>query len=457
MKISNYFPFGFRYPKGFPYNEGNPDPGIEAVRKRMLYLNKVHAHTNLPGHIFAAAMALFQAESKYEPDEFWDNIKKEMKMQDVARVAFHLSGAVQHEPPRLEFPNAIALFDCRFVSTKEWEHIRRYSIGGSEAAAILGVAKYHSLRSIYHEKKTPYEEKRGVDSQHILDYGHSVEPYVIAEIASRLGAKQRPEYRMFAHRQYSFITCNPDGILEFPDGSLALFEAKTAMWLKISDWKDGIPPYYAPQPRQYMEVLDDARLSKGYIGVCLGGLPKDMIAHSYERDPAAGAAQVQKIVKYWKTYIERSVLPSFSGDAKLDQSAQYDYFDMKLANLAASHPLPGEALELFEAYFDKQTQYKDLTASVNAAKAEESRILTKIREAVPEGTTICQVPNGVTYCVRAKTVQRRSVNLMEIKNRSLLAAQLLQTMAATMKGPADDWSKPKIKKTETKAKKAVRL
>ena len=447
MKSSNYFPFGFRYPKGLAHNEYNPDPAIEEVKRRMAYLNRIHAMTNLPGHIFAAAMALFQSESDAKPDWFWKEIRAKLTTREVATIAEALADKVQDEPPRLEFPNAIALFDCRFVSTKEWEHIRRYSIGGSEAAAVLGVAKFQSQRTLYHEKKTPYKEIRNIDSQHILDYGHAVEPYVIGEIASRLGAKQRPEYRMFAHKMYPFITCNPDGILEFPDGSLALFEAKTAMWLKITDWKAGIPEYYAPQPRQYMEVLNDSRLNKGFIGVCLGGLPKDMIAHSYERDTEAGAKQVTQVVKYWKKYIERSVLPPFSGNPKLDHAAQYEYIPQNAPLwINPTSALPADTVPSFERYFELQAESKLLTKEINDTKSKEAALMQQIRSAVPEGMTICQIPDGMAYCIKATTGRKNTVKLGEIQNRAWSDAEDLQNMAEILKGTDCYWTTPKVSK-----------
>lgn len=198
-KSSEYFPFGFRYPVGLHHDENNPDPKIEDVRKRMEYLNKVHAKSGLPGHIFAAAMDLFQSESPHTPDIFWNAVQRELTMKDVAEIAKTLAPLVSNSVERLDFPNAIALFDCRFVSTAEWEHIRRYSIGGSEAATVLGLSHFQSPRSLFHEKRNPPTKKKDVSREHILDYGHAVEDYVVDSFASRLGAVRVPEYRMFAH------------------------------------------------------------------------------------------------------------------------------------------------------------------------------------------------------------------------------------------------------------------
>ena len=137
--MSNYFPYGFRYPEGFTYSDANPDPRVEAVKNRIAFLNECHDAaimpdgTQMPGHIFAAALDLFQKGSNLDVDEFWDKVKGTLDISEIAQIAQSLYPMVSDTLPLLDFPNAIALFDCRFVATKEWEHLRRYSIGGSGA------------------------------------------------------------------------------------------------------------------------------------------------------------------------------------------------------------------------------------------------------------------------------------------------------------------------------------
>ena len=345
----DYFPNGFRYPDGFPYSDANPDPVMEAVKERMAFLNEIYGVSALPGHVLAAALSLLQRESGKDVDAFWQIAMKNMSAEELAVVAKALSCHVEQEPPRLDFPNAIALFDCRFISTAEWEHIRRYSIGGSEVAAVLGKSKYASAATVFLEKRHPCPARYSIDRQHILDYGHAVEPYIVSEVAHRLGATVYPEYRMFAHKDYPFLTCNPDGILQFPDGRLTLFEAKTAFWLKMQDWRDGIPEYYAPQPRHYLEVMDDPRLADGYIAVCCGGLPKDIRCHSYQRDKAAGTEQTALLLDFWRNHIAPDIPPALSGNPDIDHAAVYDYRTEEVRD--AETVLPPELEAQFQEYF----------------------------------------------------------------------------------------------------------
>ena len=220
---SNYLPFGFTYPKGpnLPFNDANPDPAIETLRGRIQFLNECHGLSSLPGHIFTAAAKLLQERSPMDVDRFWSTMQTVFTPEETVQMVEALEPLVADEPPRLEFPNAIALVDCRFVSTLEWQHLRRYSIGGSDAAVVTGkvdengdpidgftqLSRFQTRRGLYYEKQATFvEPENSWSKQHIFDYGHQVEPFVIEHAARELNAKRRPEYRMFAHKQYPFIT-----------------------------------------------------------------------------------------------------------------------------------------------------------------------------------------------------------------------------------------------------------
>lgn len=454
--MSGYFPYGFVYPKGFQYSETNPDPMIEKVRLRIEFLNQSISYSSVDDYIFAAALDLFQSHTEYEKEVFWDGIMDRLNPAQLARIVDAISGQVVGAMPRLEFPNSIALFDCRFISTKEWEHIRRYSIGGSEAATVLGLSHFQTPRSLYFEKKAPVPDERSLGSQHILDYGHYLEPHIVHSIASTIGAVLYPEHRMFAHKDYPFITCNPDGILMFSDGHLALFEAKTAYRMKRDDWKMGIPDYYEPQPRQYLEVLNDPRLVGGYIGVCLGGDPMDRICHDYLRDPAKGAAQIQTVVDYWETYIIPGVLPPLSGNFKLDMEAVYKYDPTNYHDKPSAETLPSTAEALFEEYFRIQEERKSLSKLCYESATKEAELDVMLRAAIPAELTVCTKPNSLSYILRIK--ETVSTVLDTTAAAQHIPASLMATMnniAAITKDAGLSFTTPKVSVKTVKSKKGV--
>lgn len=438
-----FFPFGFRYPNGFPYNNRKPDPKIQAVKMRMEYLNEVHALSGLPGHVFAAAMDLFQSESPFPSDLFWREVQTNFTKEEVIEIAKAIAPKLGFVAPPLEFPNAIALFDCRFVSTSEWEHIRRYSIGGSEAATVLGLSHFQTPLSLYYEKRCPHHPEKHISSQHILDYGHAVEDYIVKTFAEKLGAVVYPEYRMFAHKDYPWLTCNPDGILYFMDGHVSLFEAKTAFWKKRDDWKDGIPEYYEPQPRHYLEVLNDPRLTDGYIGVCLGAGDYDLILHHYERDQVKGSEQVQKLVTYWNAYIEPDIAPAFSGNAELDIYAAYGYIAPALS-VTGQTDLPDTTVADFKVYYDLQAEMKKINANARLLKQKEEQLLNQIIPVCPDGLTICTQPNDMSFRIKIKDSRTQSVDFEQFLRQAPREARSALLIATKLKEANQIWTTPKI-------------
>ena len=58
--------------------------------------------------------------------------------------------------PFARFPNAIAVVNSMFITTKEWELIRCIGFGGSDSAIAMGIHKYESStnKGLYYSKTT---------------------------------------------------------------------------------------------------------------------------------------------------------------------------------------------------------------------------------------------------------------------------------------------------------------
>lgn len=402
-----FLPFGFVYPKGHTYSESNPDPVMEKLRKRMQHINDAIDSTSLPGHIFCAALSLMIHNPAAFSKETTLGVIENLTQTELIELATTLAPRVSNEPIPLDFPNAIPLVDCRFVTDEEWRHIRQFSIGGSEVAAILGISPFQTKRSLYRLKTSTLPTEEDISTQQIFDYGHILEDYVVEKACGLLGAKRYPEYRMWAHRDYPNITCNPDALLVFPDGSLALFEAKTANYWKLEDWKQGIPAYYVPQPRQYLAVLNDPRLTGGYIGCCLGGDKDAWACHSYTRDLAQEQLQLQAVSDYWNNHVIAQVPPELSGDVELDMEAVYsDGIQAKSSEMV----LPKSLLPLFEEYQKLDRQKIMVSAQHREAEKKEKELLRQIRERIPDGYTIVRQPGGMSYLIKVKDYIRCEVD-----------------------------------------------
>lgn len=258
---------------------------------------------------------------------------------------------------------------------------------------------------------------------------------------------------MFAHKQYPFLTCNPDGLLYQPSGGILLFEAKTAFRMKADEWKAGIPDYYAPQPVHYMEVLNDPRITKGFIGVCLGGNPQDRIDHSFTRDPIAGAAQIQKLVEFWQKYIVAGVEPPLTGDPELDHIALYDYVNSLLPANASTLPSPASASVTADAdtealiaeYRELVTKRKDLNKEVRTLKASEDILSQQISDAIPEGEWLVKKEKSMTYRIRKKENRKKIVDSDALQKLPLETRNALRFVSRHLSQTSTDYSTPLVK------------
>lgn len=437
-----YFPFAFRHDTLHPL----ADEVISRLEERMNWLNLCWSASGLDGHVFAAAIAAYAktiplatVENSGAPT-VWEALMNKFNVDQVAELAKALSPNFTDAKPRLEFPNAVALVDCRFVTTKEWEFLRRYSIGGSEVAAIMGKSHYATPLKLYHDKRGEIPDVVDNSREYMFDYGHCVENFVVEKVCALLGAVHYPEFRMFCHKEYAFITANPDAILMFPDGSLALFEAKTATRFKKDDWADGIPEYYAPQPQQYLAVLDDPRLEKGYIGVVLGGLPANFQAHLYMRDREMAAEQIRQIVDFWTNCMEKETPPALSGDPKLDIEAIYCAGDRQMFQDEIS--LPSYTVDEFGAYFDMKNSRQKIMKKVNELKAQEDLMVADIIQNFSlDVPVLCKMKNGMTYRIRRQKVSAESVDLDVLPPAVI---QQLREAALRSASPALGYTNPKL-------------
>ena len=441
-----YFPFAVKHDPGHPKAE----EAICRLEKRMQWLNQCHILSGIEGHIFAEAICAYAKRipsstvSASSHPTVWEFLMHQFQEQQIADLVIALAPQFADTLPRLEFPNAVALVDCRFVTTKEWEFLRRYSVGGSEVAVLVGKAHYGSPLKLYHDKRGEIPDLLDIDKEFIFGYGHCVEDHVVEKTCSLLGAIHYPEHRMFHHKDYSFITANPDAILMFPDGSLALFEAKTATRHKKDDWQDGIPEYYAPQPQQYLAVLNDPRLKKGYIGAVFGGLPSDFKAHLYEKNDAMAEEQIRAICHFWYNHIQKEVPPPLIGSAEKDIEAIY--CTKQTGTGSGTLSLPAYTADEFGIYFDLKESRSIIDKKVKELKEEGEKLLRSILELCPlEETTICTRSDGSGLSYRLRRFKKNDewVDTVQLPPQIL---DMLQLEAARIASPSLGFTNPKLKK-----------
>lgn len=142
---------------------------------------------------------------------------------------------------------------------EEWLKNRTVGIGGSDAAAILGLSPFKTNVDLWLEK-TGKKEPEDISNDEKVKYGHEAE-----DPLRKLFMLDHPEYELFhdefmvlQSNKYPFMQASLDGELtEINTGKKGIYEGKTTEIMNkqmFDEWKNGIPNHYYTQCLHYLIV-----------------------------------------------------------------------------------------------------------------------------------------------------------------------------------------------------------
>lgn len=183
----------------------------------------------------------------------------------------------------------LVLVETSELPREEWLAYRRRGIGGSDAAAVLGISPFMTGRDLYYDKlgiSAAADDENWVAKE----IGHRLEPLVAEIFSKRTGLKVFQKKFMFQHPQYPWMLADLDYLVELPDGSIAILECKTSTSNSSENWwyagKEIVPAYYESQGRHYIGQRPHRQLAGavgGHIGIA-GGI----VAAHIELAPRGG-------------------------------------------------------------------------------------------------------------------------------------------------------------------------
>lgn len=241
------------------------------------------------------------------------------------------------------------LVKTKDLSREEWLEYRRKGVCGSDASVILGINQYRSVFELW-EDKTGISKKNESGNEY-THFGHIMEPVIIREFQQRTGLKVRRKNCMLKSEEYPFMLANVDGIVKEPDGSLSIFEAKTASEYKRDVWENGVPEEYIAQTQHYMAVTG---YKKAYIAAVVGG--NSYYCHEVERDDRYIKKLIRKEAEFWNCVVHGI-------EPKADSSpATKNYLEEKYAKSDSTEIiLPAGSEKLIKDYLYLKEQIKQLS------------------------------------------------------------------------------------------------
>lgn len=183
-----------------------------------------------------------------------------------------------------------AAINTAAMTREDWLQERRRGIGGSEAAAILGLSPWATPLDVYLDK---IGEGEDVEETEAMYFGTILEGVVADEFSRRTGLKVRRRNALLTHPDYPWMIANIDRMVV----GGGLLECKTCN--AFNPWNGVVPEHYQIQVQHYLAVTGQPF---GYIAVLCGGQRFEWA--KLERDEA----MIQVIIDYEQHFWENHVL-----------------------------------------------------------------------------------------------------------------------------------------------------
>lgn len=195
------------------------------------------------------------------------------------------------------------IIDTRSMPVEVWRVLRRQGIGGSDAAAIVGLNPYVTPYSLWADKTGRLPEKEETEA---MRQGRDLEEYVATRFTEKTGKKVRRRNVMFVHDDLPFVIGNIDREVV---GESAGLECKTTSVMNLKKFKNGeFPDQYYVQCVHYLAVTG---FKKWYLAVLV--LNQGFYVYEIKRDEAEIAALLEAEKEFWETYVVSDIAPAVDG------------------------------------------------------------------------------------------------------------------------------------------------
>lgn len=212
----------------------------------------------------------------------------------------------------------ITKISTKEMSNEEWRASRKGSIGGSDAATVLGLNPYSSPYALWAEK-TGAMEPEDISMKEAVRLGHVLEPYVAERFSEITGKKVRRENYILKNSDYPWAHANVDRLVI---GEKAGLECKTTSALNLSKFKNGeYPANYYCQCMHYMAVTG---LERWYLAVLIGN--QEVRIFTIERDEEEIAALMDAEQRFWEC-VENREPPAVDGSEATSDALSALYTD----------------------------------------------------------------------------------------------------------------------------------
>ncbi|OIT16258.1 endonuclease [Ralstonia solanacearum] len=224
------------------------------------------------------------------------------------------TGNARHRP-------ALRLVETKSLSRGDWLEVRKSGIGGSDAAAAVGLNPYMSpleLWLIKTRRDADLPKPNSDDTTAAVFWGNLLEPIVAASYTKRTGNRVRRVNAVLQHPTIPFMLANIDREV-VGNRDVSIVECKTAGEHGAQLWREGVPEYVQLQVQHQLAVTGKQAAD---VAVLLCG--QKLEVHRIVRDDALIARLIELEAAFWR-YVETDTPPPADGSDSADRALRCLY------------------------------------------------------------------------------------------------------------------------------------
>ena len=277
-------------------------------------------------------------------------------------------------------------------------------LGGSDAAAAVGLSKWQPAYELWLEKTGQLVPKteRPEEVAERMEWGNEMEEAIGRVYSRRTGFKirRRAQDKGLQHKQHSFIQAHVDYVIEGQRRGMDCKSVGGIYFAQSDEWgepgSDQVPTHIYLQACHYLAVT-------GYelwdIAALVGG--NSLKIYTIPRDEAMIHDLVEGECEFWEMVQTRTAPPLDYDHPRTLELLQRQHRDVKPVTVDA----PLDLLPWCATFEDSKKRIREYTQAANAAKA---RILETIGTAgallLPDGTSYNRkVVKKAAYAVEAQS------------------------------------------------------
>ncbi|MBR8205797.1 YqaJ viral recombinase family protein [Burkholderia vietnamiensis] len=226
-----------------------------------------------------------------------------------------------HREPSHTRKPALKLVKTNDLSRDDWLAVRRTGIGGSDAAAAIGLNPYMSALELWLDKTGRAESLPRPDPTDTTSpafWGTLLEPIVAAVYTQQTGNKVRKVNAVLRHPSIPWMLANIDReVIGVSD--IQILECKTTGEFGARLWRERVPEYVQIQVQHQLAVTGK---TAAHVAVLLCGQALEV--HRINRDDALIARLIELEQRFWR-FVESDTPPPADGSESADRALRHLY------------------------------------------------------------------------------------------------------------------------------------